>query len=162
MHLIGPVGVYPIGVAAYLPKIKGYRMKRSAAMQCLAAAILLMGFANFAVAAVDTPHAAAVVVADVQPVTVATVVPDQFIDAQQLRIDAVVGTVDAATSAAVSAHRTVTAWQVNNGKWNGQILDGLSLVLVQNISTDPTAAADIAIYVSDYATVAQRDGLWKP
>ncbi len=91
-------------------------------------------------------------------VTVATVVPDQFIDAQQLKFDAVVGATPEQPSAP-SAHRTVTAWQVNTGRWNGQLLDGLSLVLVQDVSNDPTIAGDTAIYISDFSTTAQRDAL---
>ena len=91
-------------------------------------------------------------------VTVATVVPDQFIDAQQIKIDTVVGATPQQPSAP-SAHRTVTAWQVNTGRWNGQLLDGLSLVLVQDVSNDPTVAGDIAIYISDFSTTAQRDAL---
>jgi hypothetical protein len=102
-----------------------------------------------AAASVDSPRYAP---AQRAPVAV----PTQFVDARQLRIDNVVGlTPDRATP---STHRTVIAWQINAGYWNGQQLDGLSLVLVQTMSDDP-AADDTAIYISDHATVAQRDAL---
>ena len=90
------------------------------------------------------------------PQPAAKEVANQFVDAQQLRIDDVVGlTADQSTP---STHRTVVAWQINAGCWNGQQLDGLALVLVQTSSDEP-AAAETAIYISDQATTTQRDAL---
>jgi hypothetical protein len=90
-----------------------------------------------------------------QPVAVAPALSDQYLDAQQFRIDAVAGM----HSEQSAARRTVLAWQISAGKWNGQLLDGLALVLVQTEPTDAAPAGDTAIYVSDVATPAQRDAL---
>jgi len=58
-----------------------------------------------------------------------------------------------------SAHQDVTAWQVTQGTWNGQSLDGLCLVLVHSLSDDGRTPAQTNCYVSQYATSAQRQAL---
>jgi hypothetical protein len=58
-----------------------------------------------------------------------------------------------------SAHQDVTAWQVTQGTWNGQSLDGLCLVLVHSLSDDGRTPAQTNCYVSEYATLAQRQAL---
>jgi len=60
-----------------------------------------------------------------------------------------------------SDRQTVTAWAVTSGSWNGEILDGLSLVLVQNV---PEAGPDRGTptthcYISHLATASQRSAL---
>jgi hypothetical protein len=57
-----------------------------------------------------------------------------------------------------SNHQTVTAWQVSTGTWNGQTLDGLSLVLVHS-TNEGRGSAQVNCYVSHEATPAQRDAL---
>jgi len=58
----------------------------------------------------------------------------------------------------VSARQTLTAWQVNHGSWNGQTLDGLSIVIV-NSTPETGRSAQACCYVSHQATQAQRDAL---
>src|SRR5271165_1033215 len=58
-----------------------------------------------------------------------------------------------------SEHQDVTAWQVTQGSWNGQSLDGLCLVLVHTASDDGRAPARTNCYISDFATSAQRQAL---
>ena len=59
----------------------------------------------------------------------------------------------------VSARQSVTAWQVTTGTWNGQSLNGLSLVLVQTVSEDGRSPATTHCYVSHLATPAQKKAL---
>jgi len=61
--------------------------------------------------------------------------------------------------AASSARQSLYVWQVDQGTWDGQALDGLSLVLVQQLSEDGRPAGQASIYVSDFATAGQRDAL---
>jgi hypothetical protein len=58
-----------------------------------------------------------------------------------------------------SSHQEVTAWQVTQGTWNGQSLGGLCLVLVQSISEDGRSPSRTNCYVSEFATLAQRQAL---
>ena len=57
-----------------------------------------------------------------------------------------------------SVRQNVTAWQVNLGRWNGQNLDGLSVVLVEQYVSEG-AGRTVACYVSEFATPAQREAL---
>jgi hypothetical protein len=59
----------------------------------------------------------------------------------------------------ISTRQSVIAWQVTQGTWNGQALDGLCLVLVKSISDDGLATPRISCYVSNEATLAQREAL---
>jgi len=79
-----------------------------------------------------------------------------FVEAQQFKV------ADARVPGAagqVSTRQTVTAWQVNRGIWNGQILDGLSLVLVQSIPEHGSMRPLTSCYISHSATPAQRKAL---
>ncbi|HUO09333.1 MAG TPA: DUF1326 domain-containing protein [Phycisphaerae bacterium] len=58
-----------------------------------------------------------------------------------------------------SEHQDVTAWQVTQGSWNGQSLDGLCLVLVHTASDDGHSSNHTNCYVSEFATSAQRQAL---
>ncbi len=60
---------------------------------------------------------------------------------------------------AVGARQNLTAWQVSQGTWNGQNLDGLFLVFVQSTSEGGTAARLTNCYVSQEANPAQRAAL---
>ena len=75
------------------------------------------------------------------------------LEARQFRIS------DACVAGSVSARQTVTAWQVMHGTWNGQALDGLSLVLVQTTADDGQVPSTINCYVSHLASPAQRNAL---
>jgi hypothetical protein len=119
--------------------------------QCVGVLVLALGLPAIAGAASVDSSAAALRA----PATVAPTMTDQFVDAQQLRIDTVAGM----HSEQSAARRTIMAWQISAGKWNGQLLDGLSLVLVQTEPTDAAPEGDTAIYVSDIATPAQREAL---
>ena len=55
-----------------------------------------------------------------------------------------------------SARQSLTCWQITHGSWNGQSLDGLSLVLVKQGDGNGT---ERCLYVSDTATLAQREAL---
>ena len=76
------------------------------------------------------------------------------IDARQFRMDN-------ARVPGGSARQIVTAWQVISGSWDGQTLDGLSLVMVKTMSDEATvdAARQVTCYVSQAATPAQRSAL---
>jgi hypothetical protein len=59
----------------------------------------------------------------------------------------------------VSMHQGVTVWEITAGSWNGQSLQGLALVLVDNpmdVSQSRTASR---CFVSHTATPAQREAL---
>ncbi len=58
-----------------------------------------------------------------------------------------------------SSRQNVTAWQVDHGSWNGQTLNGLSVVLVQSVSEGGMPARLTNCYVSHEATPAQRTAL---
>jgi hypothetical protein len=58
-----------------------------------------------------------------------------------------------------SSRRKVTAWQVAKGWWDGQSLDGLSLILVQTMADDGSIQPLMNCYVSHLATPAQRRAL---
>jgi hypothetical protein len=74
------------------------------------------------------------------------------IEARQFRIE------NARLPGRVSSHQTVTAWQVSTGTWNGQTLDGFSLVLVHSMN-EGRASTQVNCYVSHEATPAQREAL---
>jgi hypothetical protein len=57
------------------------------------------------------------------------------------------------------ARQSVTAWQVSQGTWNGQSLEGLSLVFVQSTAESGVAARLTNCYVSHEANPAQRAAL---
>jgi hypothetical protein len=80
----------------------------------------------------------------------------EFIEARQFRISE--GRVPGAPGQP-STVQTVTAWQVARGWWNGQSLDGLSLVLVQTMAEDGSARPSFQCYISHVATPAQRKAL---
>ena len=92
--------------------------------------------------------------------TPARAAPADYLEAKQYQItDAQV-----AGTQGLPAHQTMTAWQVSHGSWQGQALDGLSLVLVQTTPDDSQSgggggAALINCYVSYLATPAQRAAL---
>ena len=59
-----------------------------------------------------------------------------------------------------STRQDVFAWQVRGGSWNGQVLDGLSVVLVRSMPEDGRdTSRQCALYVSHFATTAQRSAL---
>lgn len=58
-----------------------------------------------------------------------------------------------------STRQSVLAWQVTQGTWNGQNLDGLSIVFVQSTSDTGRSAAQASCYISHEASQAQRDAL---
>jgi hypothetical protein len=59
----------------------------------------------------------------------------------------------------LSLKQNVTAWRVTSGKWNGEYLGGLSLVLVQTAADNGQSAATTNCYVSHIATAAQKKAL---
>jgi hypothetical protein len=79
-----------------------------------------------------------------------------FIEAQQFRLAD--GRI-ASAPGQPSSRQTVTAWQVSRGMWNGQPLDGLSLVLVQTVAEDGNSRPLMNCYISHLATAAQRRAL---
>ncbi len=82
-------------------------------------------------------------------------VPDNAVVTRQFRVAGTHALVPAATA----ARQNLYVWQVAQGSWDGQLLDGLSLVLVQPLSEDGQPAGQTSIYVSDLATSDQRDAL---
>lgn len=62
---------------------------------------------------------------------------------------------------ATSSRQTVTAWAVSSGFWNGESLDGLSVVLVQEVpETGPNRGIPTTrCYFSHLATPSQRSAL---
>ena len=58
-----------------------------------------------------------------------------------------------------SLRQNITAWRVTQGKWNGESLGGLSLVLVETASDNGQSASTTNCYISHLATAAQRDAL---
>jgi hypothetical protein len=66
---------------------------------------------------------------------------------------------DARVAGRLSARQTVTAWQVVQGSWQGQALDGLSLVFVKTTPEDGHVPPTLNCYVSHLATPAQRTAL---
>jgi len=80
----------------------------------------------------------------------------EFVEAQQYKVAD--GRVPGAPGQ-VSTRQTVTAWQVSRGIWNGQVLDGLSLVLVQSIPEDGSMRPLTSCYITHSATPAQRKAL---
>jgi hypothetical protein len=83
----------------------------------------------------------------------AAVVDANSIEARQFRIT------NARLPGQASGRQTVTAWQVTTGSWNGQTLDGLSVVLVQSSTDIGRASGQVHCYVSHEATTAQREAL---
>src|SRR5579862_5396246 len=58
-----------------------------------------------------------------------------------------------------TVRQNMTCWQVLHGSWNGQTLDGLAMVMVQQRGDSDPAAMNRCIYISETATVAQRNAL---
>ncbi|MCL2640800.1 MAG: DUF1326 domain-containing protein [Phycisphaerales bacterium] len=58
-----------------------------------------------------------------------------------------------------SVRQSVIAWQVIQGSWNGQVLDGLSLVCIKSTSEDGRSSSFANCYVSHEASIAQREAL---
>lgn len=58
-----------------------------------------------------------------------------------------------------SLRQSVTAWEVTTGSWNGERLNGLSLVLVQNTQENGRTGPTWDCYISHLATPAQRIAL---
>ena len=58
-----------------------------------------------------------------------------------------------------SVRQRITAWEVTSGSWEGVNLQGLSLVLVQNIPDSDASATTVNCYISHVATSAQRHAL---
>jgi len=58
-----------------------------------------------------------------------------------------------------SVRQSVIAWQVLQGSWNGQVLDGLSLVFVKSTSEDGRSSSSANCYISHEASAAQREAL---
>jgi hypothetical protein len=87
--------------------------------------------------------------------TSADLSPDaNALDARQYRLD------NARVPGATSARQSITAWQVLSGSWDGQALDGLSLVLVKTTAEDAgPSGRQFDCYVSHLATPAQRNAL---
>jgi hypothetical protein len=80
----------------------------------------------------------------------------EFVEARQFRVAE--GRI-ASGAGQPSARQTITAWQVARGWWNGQSLDGLSLVMVQTVADDGSSRPLMNCYVSHLATPAQRRAL---
>jgi hypothetical protein len=78
--------------------------------------------------------------------------PGNYIDARQF-------TLNDSMVPGSSIRQNVTAWQVNLGRWNGQNLDGLSVVLVEQFASEGDAGKVVACYVSEFASPAQREAL---
>jgi hypothetical protein len=74
------------------------------------------------------------------------------IEARQFRIE------NARLPGRMSTLQTVTAWQVTAGTWNGQTLDGLSVVLIHS-TVEGRSSAQLNCYVSHEASPAQRDAI---
>jgi hypothetical protein len=83
---------------------------------------------------------------------VVSAAPD-FLEARQYHI------ANGRVAGSLSARQNVTAWQVIRGSWQGQSLDGLSLVLVQTIAEDGQSPAMVNCYISHLATIPQRKAL---
>jgi hypothetical protein len=58
-----------------------------------------------------------------------------------------------------SVRQAVTVWEVTAGTWNGQSLQGLSLVVVSSAADCDPCAATTSCYISHRASVAQRAAL---
>jgi hypothetical protein len=58
-----------------------------------------------------------------------------------------------------SIRQLVTVWEITAGTWNGQSLEGLSLVMVKRIADNDSCATTTRCYVSHSASPAQRDAL---
>jgi hypothetical protein len=58
-----------------------------------------------------------------------------------------------------SIRQSMTVWEVTGGTWNGQHLEGLSVVLVNRIADNDSGATTTRCYISHLASAAQRDAL---
>src|SRR6188768_2094989 len=58
-----------------------------------------------------------------------------------------------------SLRQNITAWRVTQGKWNGESIGGLSLVLVETASDNGQLSTTKNCYISHIATAAQREAL---
>jgi len=76
-----------------------------------------------------------------------------FLELRQFRID------HARLPGPLSVRQSVIAWQVTQGSWNGQVLDGLSLVVVKSTSEDGRSNAFTNCYISHEASATQREAL---
>jgi len=85
---------------------------------------------------------------------VASATGTNSLQARQVQIDAL-----HSTSLNGSVRQTLHCWQVTQGAWNGQTLDGLALVLIQPLTEDGQPSRQANVYISDYATAAQREAL---
>jgi len=75
------------------------------------------------------------------------------LELRQLRID------HARLPGPLSVRQSIIAWQVTQGSWNGQVLDGLSLVFVKSTSEDTQSNTFTNCYISHEASAAQREAL---
>src|ERR1043166_3733693 len=83
-----------------------------------------------------------------------SVIPDNnTLEARQFKIE------NARLPGQLSVRQSVTAWQVTQGTWNGQVLDGLCIVLVRSTSEDGRSSGSTNCYISHEATLAQRQAL---
>jgi hypothetical protein len=100
------------------------------------------------------PHvASALVVGQAALPAIGGVSESNSLQTRQFRID------NARIPGRTSARQSVIAWQVTQGTWNGQVLDGLCLVLVKSTTEDGQAPGQTTCYVSNEATLAQREAL---
>jgi Protein of unknown function (DUF1326) len=76
-----------------------------------------------------------------------------YVEARQFKL------ADAPVAGHESIKQSVTAWEVTSGSWNGESLEGLSLVLVQNKPENGEVAPTTNCYISHAATAAQRNAL---
>ena len=104
----------------------------------------------------SSAHGAVLPGMDGMPSMPVRVAGQDFVEAQQYKVAD--GRVPGGPGQ-VSMRQRVTAWQVDHGMWNGQVLDGLSLVLVQSIPEDGTMRPFTNCYISHVATPAQRRAL---
>jgi hypothetical protein len=112
---------------------------------------VLLGLAAAIFANTSLAFAGRSPVADSSYATRGEVSNTNYLDLRQFRLE------DARVPG-TSARQSVTAWQVNAGSWNGQSLDGISVVLIEtNLSQE--GSRQLACYVSEYATPAQREAL---
>ena len=88
-----------------------------------------------------------------QPSVAASLSEGNSLELRQFRID------HARLPGPSSIRQSILAWQVTQGTWNGQILDGLSLVFVQSTSDDGRSSSFTNCYISHEASAAQREAL---
>ncbi len=79
--------------------------------------------------------------------------PANYLEAHEYHFD------NARIPGSGSVRQNVTAWQVSAGRWNGQSLNGLSIVLVESIAEDGRTPRQTNCYLSHFATGTQREAL---